>query len=204
MCCLWRFEGWAEVPKFGFLFFQAEQQKQAAIISAEGDSQAALLIANSLMEAGDGLVELRKLEAAEDIAFQLSRSRNVTYLPSGQGTLLQLPQWGCFSSVCSIPAAASVCEGRWRGGWRSRQWTPRLHTHSSHSFSNQLWTGLCWWQHDVRQTEQSGVDIQVTSLRMMTWRAKYMEFRKWMMQWLIKIQNNSYLGSRTIFGIRGS
>lgn len=71
---------------------QAEQQKQAAIISAAGDSQAALLIANSLAEAGDGLVELRKLEAAEDIAFQLSRSRNVTYLPSGQGTLLQLPQ----------------------------------------------------------------------------------------------------------------
>lgn len=76
-----------------FVLWKAEQQKQAAIISAEGDSQAALLIANSLMEAGDGLVELRKLEAAEDIAFQLSRSRNVTYLPPGQGTLLQLPQW---------------------------------------------------------------------------------------------------------------
>lgn len=44
------------------------------------------------MEAGDGLVELRKLEAAEDIALQLARSRNITYLPSGQGTLLQLPQ----------------------------------------------------------------------------------------------------------------
>lgn len=74
------------------MFSQAEQQKQATIISAEGDSQAALLIANSLMDAGDGLVELRKLEAAEEIALQLSRSRNVTYLPSGQGTLLQLPQ----------------------------------------------------------------------------------------------------------------
>ncbi|KAG2461159.1 PHB protein, partial [Polypterus senegalus] len=70
----------------------AEQQKQATIISAEGDSKAALLIAESLAKAGDGLVELRKLEAAEDIAFQLSRSRNITYLPSGQTTLLQLPQ----------------------------------------------------------------------------------------------------------------
>ncbi|XP_041122526.1 prohibitin isoform X2 [Polyodon spathula] len=70
----------------------AEQQKQATIISAEGDSQAALLIADSLATAGDGLVELRKLEAAEDIAFQLSRSRNITYLPGGQSTLLQLPQ----------------------------------------------------------------------------------------------------------------
>uniref|UniRef100_H2UYA5 Prohibitin 1 n=1 Tax=Takifugu rubripes TaxID=31033 RepID=H2UYA5_TAKRU len=81
-----------EAERARFVVEKAEQQKQAAIISAEGDSQAALLIANSLMDAGDGLVELRKLEAAEDIAFQLSRSRNITYLPSGQGTLLQLPQ----------------------------------------------------------------------------------------------------------------
>uniref|UniRef100_A0A8K9XZP6 Prohibitin n=1 Tax=Oncorhynchus mykiss TaxID=8022 RepID=A0A8K9XZP6_ONCMY len=81
-----------EAERARFVVEKAEQQKQAAIISAEGDSQAALLIANSLQEAGDGLVELRKLEAAEDIAFQLSRSRNVTYLPAGQGTLLQLPQ----------------------------------------------------------------------------------------------------------------
>uniref|UniRef100_H3CB35 Prohibitin n=1 Tax=Tetraodon nigroviridis TaxID=99883 RepID=H3CB35_TETNG len=80
-----------EAERARFVVEKAEQQKQAAIISAEGDSQAALLIANSLMEAGDGLVELRKLEAAEDIAFQCA-SRNVTYLPSGQGTLLQLPQ----------------------------------------------------------------------------------------------------------------
>ncbi|KAI2666407.1 Prohibitin [Labeo rohita] len=81
-----------EAERARFVVEKAEQQKQAAIISAAGDSQAALLIANSLAEAGDGLVELRKLEAAEDIAFQLARSRNVTYLPSGQGTLLQLPQ----------------------------------------------------------------------------------------------------------------
>ncbi|XP_061605003.1 prohibitin [Phyllopteryx taeniolatus] len=81
-----------EAERARFVVEKAEQLKQAAIISAEGDSQAALLIANSLMEAGDGLVELRKLEAAEDIALQLSRARNVTYLPSGQGTLLQLPQ----------------------------------------------------------------------------------------------------------------
>lgn len=77
---------------FPSLFSQAEQQKKAAIISAEGDSKAAELIANSLATAGDGLIELRKLEAAEDIAYQLSRSRNITYLPSGHSMLLQLPQ----------------------------------------------------------------------------------------------------------------
>jgi prohibitin 1 len=70
---------------------QAEQQKKAAVISAEGDAQAAILLAKSLGEAGDALVELRRIEAAEDIAYQLSRSRQVAYLPSGQNILLNLP-----------------------------------------------------------------------------------------------------------------
>lgn len=75
-----------------FWYFQAEQQKKAAVISAEGDSIAADLLAKAFGEAGEGLVELRKLEAAEDIAYQLSRSRNVVYLPQGQQTLLSIPQ----------------------------------------------------------------------------------------------------------------
>ncbi|KAB1266153.1 Prohibitin [Camelus dromedarius] len=83
---------WKRLQPAGRGLHQAEQQKKAAIISAEGDSKAAELIANSLATAGDGLIELRKLEAAEDIAYQLSRSRNITYLPAGQSVLLQLPQ----------------------------------------------------------------------------------------------------------------
>ena len=72
--------------------FQAEQYKLAAIISAEGDSRAAELLAKSFVDAGDGLIELRKLEAAEEIAATLSRSRNVAYLPgSGQNLLLNIP-----------------------------------------------------------------------------------------------------------------
>lgn len=80
-----------EAEKARFLVEKAEQQKKAAIISAEGDAQAASLIAKSLGEAGDGLVELRRIEAAEDIAHNLSKSRQVAYLPSGQGFLLNLP-----------------------------------------------------------------------------------------------------------------
>jgi hypothetical protein len=41
-------------------------------------SEGAKLLAIAFREAGEGLVELRKLEAAEDIAYQLSKSRNVT------------------------------------------------------------------------------------------------------------------------------
>lgn len=80
-----------DAEKARFLVEKAEQQKKASIISAEGDAQAAELLAKSFAESGDGLVELRRIEAAEDIAYQLSRSRQVSYLPAGQSTLLNLP-----------------------------------------------------------------------------------------------------------------
>ncbi|CAH1789836.1 unnamed protein product [Owenia fusiformis] len=70
---------------------KAEQQKQAAVTTAEGDSKAASLLAEAFAKAGEGLVELRKIEAAEDIAYQLSRSPNIVYLPPNQQTLLALP-----------------------------------------------------------------------------------------------------------------
>ncbi|XP_067625424.1 prohibitin 1 [Eurosta solidaginis] len=80
-----------EAEKARFVVEKAEQQKLASIISAEGDAGAADLLAKAFGEAGDGLVELRRIEAAEDIAYQLSRSRGVAYLPGGQNTLLNLP-----------------------------------------------------------------------------------------------------------------
>jgi len=81
-----------EAERARFLVEKAEQQKKATVISAEGDSQGASLLAKAFGEAGEGLVELRRIEAAEDIAYQLSKSRNVVYLPNGQQTLLALPQ----------------------------------------------------------------------------------------------------------------
>lgn len=80
-----------DAEKARFLVEKAEQQKKAAIISAEGDAQAAVLLAKSFGAAGEGLVELRRIEAAEDIAYQLAKSRNITYLPQGQNVLLNLP-----------------------------------------------------------------------------------------------------------------
>lgn len=80
-----------EAERARFLVEKAEQKKKAAIISAEGDAQAATLLAKTFAESGDGLIELRRIEAAVDIAYQLSRSRQVSYLPVGEGTLLNLP-----------------------------------------------------------------------------------------------------------------
>lgn len=53
-------------------------------------SQAARLISKALAENGPGLVELRKIDAAVDIATTLSRSRGVSYLPGGSNMLLNL------------------------------------------------------------------------------------------------------------------
>ncbi|KAJ8903108.1 hypothetical protein NDN08_006423 [Rhodosorus marinus] len=71
-----------------YIVMVAEQEKNAAVIRAEGESGAAKVISDSLAEAGDGLIQLRRIEAAKDIASTLSRSRNVTYLPEGGNFLL--------------------------------------------------------------------------------------------------------------------
>lgn len=74
-----------------FLVEKSEQEMKAAIIRAEGESCAAKVISEALQQS-PALIELRRIEAAKDVAETLSRARNVTYLPSGgQNMLLNLP-----------------------------------------------------------------------------------------------------------------
>lgn len=73
-----------------FVVLKAEQERNAAIIRAEGESEAAKLISDATKAAGAGLIELRSIEAAKDIAETMSRSGNVVYLPSGGNMLLGL------------------------------------------------------------------------------------------------------------------
>lgn len=81
-----------EAERARLLVLKAEQEKRAAVIRAEGESEAATLVSQAL-ETSPALVELRRIEAAKDIADTLSRSRNVTYLPgTGQNMLLSLGQ----------------------------------------------------------------------------------------------------------------
>lgn len=74
-----------EAERAKFIVEKAEQEKQAAIIRAEGEAIAAEMISKSLEKAGSGLIEFRRIEASKEIASVLARSRNVTYLPSGEG-----------------------------------------------------------------------------------------------------------------------
>jgi len=80
-----------EAERARFLVERAEQQKQAAIITAQGDAIGANLMSDAFKRAGNGLIELRKLEAGEEIAQNLAGTRNVVYLPEGQGVLMNLP-----------------------------------------------------------------------------------------------------------------
>jgi prohibitin 1 len=70
---------------------KAEYEKQAAIMRASGEAEAAQLISDALLKSGAGLIELRKIQASRDIATTLAKSQNVTYLP-GQSNFLFTPQ----------------------------------------------------------------------------------------------------------------
>jgi prohibitin 1 len=74
-----------------FMVAKAEQEKQAVIIRSKGDAEAAELVSKALATAGTGLIELRRIDAAQSVAQTLARSRaNITYLPRGGNMLLNL------------------------------------------------------------------------------------------------------------------
>lgn len=66
-----------------FIVERAEQERQASVIRAEGEAESAEAISKAIAKAGDGLIQVRKIEASRDIAQTLSSNPNVAYLPSG-------------------------------------------------------------------------------------------------------------------------
>ncbi|KAK7058246.1 hypothetical protein VNI00_001877 [Paramarasmius palmivorus] len=76
-----------------FIVEKAEQERQAAVIRAEGEAEAAKTISQALDKAGEAFVAFRKIEASKAIAQSLATNPNVTYVPSsGNSLLLQVPQ----------------------------------------------------------------------------------------------------------------
>eukprot|EP00873_Tetraselmis_striata_P035176 jgi/Tetstr1/455440/TSEL_042269.t1 len=73
-----------------YVVLKAEQERKASVIRAEGESEAAKLISEATKAAGNGLIELRRIEAAKDVASTMSKSRNVVYLPQSGNMLLGL------------------------------------------------------------------------------------------------------------------
>mmetsp|Transcript_61334 Transcript_61334/g.146221 ORF Transcript_61334/g.146221 Transcript_61334/m.146221 type:complete len:259 (-) Transcript_61334:99-875(-) len=73
-----------------FIVEKAEQERQATVIRSEGEAEAAKMISEALKEHGSGLIEVRRIDAAKDIAENLAKSPNVMYLPNGQQMLLNV------------------------------------------------------------------------------------------------------------------
>jgi prohibitin 1 len=74
-----------------FIVEKSEHEKNASIIRAQAEAHAAKILSSAIERAGTGIVELRRIEAAKEIASTLSTAKNVSYLPgSGQNTLLNL------------------------------------------------------------------------------------------------------------------
>merc|ERR1719359_924657 len=83
---------------FGAEFAKAIEAKQVAeqeaerakyvVLKSDQERQAAKLISQATRSYGQGLIELRRIEAAKEIADQLSGSRNVVYLPGGSNMLI--------------------------------------------------------------------------------------------------------------------
>lgn len=62
---------------------KAEQERQAVVTRAEGEAEAALIITSAMEKTGNAIIEVRRIDAAKEIAAKLAQSRNIVYLPGG-------------------------------------------------------------------------------------------------------------------------
>jgi len=79
-----------EAEKQKFIVLRAEQERQATVIKSEGEAESAKMICEAFKTYGNGLIDMRRIDAAKDIAESLAKSPNVMYLPSGQQMLLNV------------------------------------------------------------------------------------------------------------------
>ena len=74
-----------EAERARFIVEKAEQERQANVIRAEGEADAADTISKAIARSGEGLIMIRRIETQKDVAQMLSHNPNVAYLPGGGG-----------------------------------------------------------------------------------------------------------------------
>lgn len=79
-----------EAERFKYVVLESEQKKLAAIVRAEGEAESAKLISDAVAKSGDGMLQLRRIEAAVDIAQDLAAAANVHFVPSNSSMLMNL------------------------------------------------------------------------------------------------------------------
>merc|ERR1712232_338152 len=73
-----------EAERQQWVVMKAEQERQAVVTRAEGEAEAAAIITQAMEKTGSAIIEVRRIDAAKDIAKKLQRSRNVVYLPTSE------------------------------------------------------------------------------------------------------------------------
>lgn len=74
-----------------FIVMMREEEMKAAVLRAEGESEAARLVAEAISKFGPGLIAMRKIEAAQHIVDCLHSSPNVTFLPGNTLNMINIP-----------------------------------------------------------------------------------------------------------------
>ena len=64
---------------------RAEQERLAVVTRAQGEAEAASIITKAMEKTGNAIIEVRRIDAAKEIAGKLANSRNVVYLPNTSG-----------------------------------------------------------------------------------------------------------------------
>jgi len=75
-----------EAERQSWVVAKSDQERKAAVIRAEGEAEAATLISNAIAKAGNGIIELRRIDTAKEVAGVVGRARNVTYIPGNNGS----------------------------------------------------------------------------------------------------------------------
>merc|ERR1711957_857496 len=74
-----------EAERQQYVVMRAEQERIANVTRAEGEAEAATIITKAMEKTGNGIIEVRRIDAAKEIAGKLANSRNVVYLPNTGG-----------------------------------------------------------------------------------------------------------------------
>jgi len=79
-----------EAERYRYVVLENEQKRRAAVVRAEGEAESAKLISDAIQKSGSGLLELRRIEAAVDVANQLAPMKNLTFVPGGNSMLMNM------------------------------------------------------------------------------------------------------------------
>merc|ERR1719316_2021959 len=77
-----------DAEKQKYVVARAEQERLATVVRAEGEAEAATMISTALKTHGGGMIEVKRIDAAREIAETLSKANNVMYLPGGGSNML--------------------------------------------------------------------------------------------------------------------